>query len=340
MDLVTGATGFIGSHILYRLLKSGRNVRALYRDSRKKDITKKIFSYYEKDADSILEIAEWVKGDLNDMQSLALSMDGIKNVFHAAGMVSYASGDRRLLNTVNVKGTANIVNTSIDNGVRKLVHISSVATLGVNAGEPADESSMWKHGSFKSDYSVSKYNAELEVWRGINEGLNAVILNPSVVIGPGIWSGAGGALFNRISRGMNFYPAGGAGYVDVRDVADIAVRFSDNDITGERFIINSENITHREVINLIADALGKKRPRFILTPFLGRTACALEAAASLLTGKQPGLNINTLKTADDITTYNNSKIKDALGITFIPVKETVEFSVKKYLEEVRGNVRG
>lgn len=340
MDLITGATGFIGSHILYRLLKSGRQVRALYRDSQKKDITRKIIGYYDKDADDILNNAEWVKGGLNDMQSLTENMDGINNVFHTAGLVSYATGDRRLLNTVNVKGTANIVNTCIDNGIRKLIHISSVATLGVNAGEPADESSIWKHGSFKSDYSVSKYNAELEVWRGINEGLNAVILNPSVVIGPGIWLGAGGTLFNRISKGMSFYPAGGAGYVDVRDVADIAVRFSDNGIAGERFILNSENITHREVINLISDALGKKRPRFLLTPFLGRTACALEAAASLLTGKRPGLNINTLKTADDITTYNNSKIKDTLGITFIPVQEAVEFSVKKYIEEVDGNKQG
>lgn len=330
MDLITGATGFIGSHVLYRLLKSGRHVKALYRDETAKNVTREIFSYYESDPDDILSQVVWVKGDLTDMLSLSENIGGVNNVFHTAGLVSYLPRHRKLLKTVNVRGTANLVNACLEKKVRKLIHLSSVATLGISPGIKSDENSMWKHGSFKSDYSVSKYQGELEVWRGINEGLDAVIVNPSVVIGPGMWLGPAEGLINAVKRGLKFYPGGGAGYVDVRDVATIMVQLAETGITGERFILNAENIAHRDVINLIADAIGSPRPQYPMSPFIANVACILEYVISKVSGTQPRLTKSTVRTANDTTTYNNSRITERLNIKFITVKESIDFSIEIY----------
>ena len=332
MDLVTGATGFIGSHILHRLLTEGRQVRAVFRDRRKIEITKKIFSYYGSSG-NLADRAEWVEGDITDIQSVTENMEGIGNVFHAAGLVSYASCDRKLLDTVNSKGTANVVNACLEKSVRRLIHLSSVASLGNVPGVKSDENSMWKHSSFKSDYSVSKYRGEMEVWRGINEGLSAVIVNPSVVIGPGAWLTAAGPLFDRVSKGLKYYPVGAAGYVDVRDVAGIMVTLSDMEIEGERFILNSENISHREVIGLIADVLGTPRPEYDVTAVLGKVACGIETVRSKIAGKRPRITTSALETASDVTSYNNEKISNLLKTGFISVKDSIDFSVKIYKKE-------
>jgi nucleoside-diphosphate-sugar epimerase len=331
MNLVTGATGFIGSHVLYTLLKSGRHARAVYRNPSRIEITRKIFGFYDENPDALIKKAEWVQAELSDMQSVSESMEDIKHVYHAAGLISYLPGEKKLLETVNIKGTENVVNACLEKGVKKLMYVSSVASLGDIAGGPADESSHWKPGKSNSRYSYTKYKGEMEVWRGMNEGLDSVIVNPSVVIGPGMWFGASGAIIEELNRGLRFYTEGAAGYVDVRDVASALIKLADSDIKGERFILNSENMHHRDVIDLFADALGKKRPAYRVTPFMAYPAIYTEKLISALTGRRPRFTDETLKTAAAITSYDNGKIKKTLGFGFIPVKDSVKFASDIYL---------
>jgi dihydroflavonol-4-reductase len=331
MNLLTGATGFIGSHVLYTLLKSGRHVRAVYRNPSRIEITRKIFGFYDENPEALIKKAEWVQAELGDMQSLIESMTDIKYVFHAAGLVSYLPGEKKLLETVNIRGTENIVNACLEKGVKKLMYVSSVASLGDVEGAAADESCNWKPGKSNSRYAYTKYKGEMEVWRGMNEGLDAVIVNPSVVIGPGMWFGASGAILEEISRGLRFYPEGSAGYVDVRDVAAALIKLADSEIKGERFILNSENLHHRDVIDQFSDALGKKRPAYRVTPGMAYAAIYAEKIIAAFTGRRPRLTGETSRTAASKTSYDSGKIKKTLGFGFIPVKDSVKFAADIYL---------
>ncbi len=227
MILVTGATGHLGSHVLYELTHANKFVRALYRDHGKINQVKRIFGYYRSDYPTLFNRIEWMQGDINDYNNLLSCMQDVDQVYHTAGLVSFNDNDRKNLNKINIAGTANIVNACLETGVNKLCHVSSIAALGeLESNEPVGEDLIWNQGSSASAYAISKYKGEMEVWRGIYEGLNAVIVNPSVIIGPGMWMGPAGQLFNRILKGLNFFPAGSSGYVDVRDVATAMVKLA------------------------------------------------------------------------------------------------------------------
>ncbi len=334
MILVTGSTGYLGAHLLYELTKSGKSVKAMFRNSNGISRVQRVFSYYEPDYKLLFEKIEWIQSDVLDYYSLNSSLKGINQVYHVAGLVSFNNSDGKQLNRVNVIGTANVVNACIENDVGKLCHVSSISALGeVESPALIDETLIWKQPDTASAYSKSKFLGEMEVWRGIHEGLNTVIVNPSVIIGPGMWLGPGKQILSRIQKGLKYYPSGSSGYVDVRDVARAMVLLTEGPHNGERFIINSENISHRHYLDLIADALDKPRPARIISPLLQEMAISFEFLRKAITGLTPRINRQTLSIASENLAYSNDKVRKATGINFITVEESVYTAIKLYLEE-------
>jgi dihydroflavonol-4-reductase len=338
MILVTGATGHLGSHVLFELTSAGKSVRALFLDSRKIELVKKIFNFYHPNYLELLEKIEWVQAGINDYGKLISYMHDIQHVYHIAGKVSFNNGDRKILNQVNIYGTANVVNACLETGIEKLCHVSSISALGeLESPEVVDENVIWNQGSSASAYGISKYKGEMEVWRGIYEGLNAVIVNPSVIIGPGMWIGPGSQILSSINKGLKFYPSGSSGYVDVRDVARSMILLTNSNYTGDRYIVNAENMKHQHFMNLIADAFERPRPVYRVNPFHEKLAVTAEFVRKLFTGLPPRINLKTLKIASENLAYSNAKIRDALGMIFIPVEESVKYTVQLFKEEMNCN---
>lgn len=334
MILVTGSTGYLGSHLLYELVKSGKSVKAMFRSSNGISRVQRVFSYYEPDCQPLLERIEWIQADILDNYSLNNCMKGISQVYHVAGFVSFNNKEKRSLNRINITGTANVVNSCMENGVGKLCHVSSIAALGeVDSPELVDEKLIWKQSETASAYSRSKFLGEMEVWRGIYEGLNAVIVNPSVIIGPGMWLSSGKQIINQVQKGLKYYPSGTSGYVDVRDVARVMVLLTEGNFNKERYIINSENIPHRYYLNLIADALDKPRPDRVITPLLQNVAVYSEILRSAITGIPARIDKQTLRIANENLAYSNDKVRKATGISFISIEESVNTAIKLYLKE-------
>jgi nucleoside-diphosphate-sugar epimerase len=175
----------------------------------------------------------------------------------------------------------------------------------------------------------------MEVWRGVNEGLQAVIVNPSIIIGPGMWYGSWEGIFKQIQKGLNYYPTGASGYIDVADVAKAMIRLTESEVSGERFILSAENLAHQEVLDYLAGALKRPLPAKPLTPVLYRMACHLEKVRSLVTGSQPRITRQSVKSSTAVTSYSNRKIMQALSLNFTPVKETLASSVRLFLDEQR-----
>ncbi len=335
MILVTGATGFLGSHLLHDLAVLDRPVRALYHNKERIGLVRELFGYYHTDPGNLLNKIDWVQGDVLDYYSLVEHMSGISQVYHCAGMVSFSSADNRKMSDINVRGTTHVVNACLEQNVTRLCHVSSIAALGDSLdGNLIDESSLWSQESYSTPYSHSKYRSEMEVWRGIYEGLNAVIVNPSVIIGPGIWSGSIPELYYRIKAGLRYYPTGASGFVDIRDVVRVMISLADSNIRSERFIVSADNKTLREVIGYFAESMQKPVPDRPLTSGLIRSVCLLEKIRSFLTRKSPRVSPTSMRSAAANSAYSNRKIVNALSFTFIPVKEAVNFSSRFYREEL------
>jgi dihydroflavonol-4-reductase len=339
MIFITGATGFLGSHLLYNLVMLDRPVRALYRNRDKLAFVEKVFQYYQPDAGRLMERIEWVQGDIMDYYTLSEYLKGADQVYHCAGVVSFNPADKQKLFDINVLGTANVVNACLEQNNTRLCHVSSISALGDSLdADPIDENSLWNQGSSASQYSFCKFKGEMEVWRGIHEGLNAVIVNPSVIIGPGIWLGPISSLYQQIFKGLKYYPTGASGYVDVLDVVRMMIRLADSDINGERFIISAENKTHREIINYLAEAMDRPLPTQALTPFLINVLSKLEKLRTWVTGKPPRISRKSMQSATAITSYSNQKILETFSFDFIPVKESAVFSSHLFKDELAGGI--
>jgi dihydroflavonol-4-reductase len=334
MIMVTGATGFLGTQVLHDLVSMGYRVRALFRDPKKIDTVREVFRFYGSDVPSKWDQIEWIQGDLLDYFILMENMQGVTEVYHTAGMVSFNPRDKKKLFQVNVQGTLNVVNACLEQGIEKLCHVSSIASLVEPEGTtPIDEELLWNPGERASEYSVSKLKGEMEAWRGIHEGLQAVIVNPAVIIGPGMWKGSGRQILQQVYRGLKFYPSGSGGYVDVRDVSAAMIKLMEGNYFGERYIINGENISHRDFLNLIADAMQRTRPAKRITPILGSLALMAEAVRATLTGTPARITRKALEIAAETAAYSNRKIVDTLNISFIPVRKSVQDMVPLFLSE-------
>lgn len=334
MIMVTGATGFLGTQVLHDLVNKGYRVKALYRDRDKIDTVRSVFGFYGGNIPSKWEQIEWIQGDLLDYFGLMEHMLGVTEVYHTAGMVSFNPRDKERLFQLNIQGTVNVVNACLEQGIEKLCHVSSIATLVEPEGtDPVQEDLLWNPGESASVYSISKLKGEMEVWRGIHEGLQAVIVNPAVIIGPGMWNSPGGQILREVYRGLKFYPRGSGGYIDVRDVSSAMIKLMEGKYFGERYIINGENISHRDFLNFIADAMQRTRPANRITPLLSRLALMAEAVRATITGTPARITRKALEIAAGTAVYSNKKIVETLNMSFIPVRESVQYMVPLFLAE-------
>lgn len=320
MNLVTGANGLVGSYLCRYLVQKGESVRALKRE--KSDLRLV--------ADIVNKI-EWVEGDVTDINSLEDAMQGIDHVYHAAAVISYVKKQRSHLMHINVEGTANMVNVALNSNIKKFLQVSSIAAIGKNSfNNDVYETNTWEKNKHTSDYSISKYLAEREVWRGIAEGLNAVIINPSVIIGAGNWDNGSSKLFKTVYSGFKFYTTGTTGYVDVRDVVQIAHTLMHSEISAERFILSSEDMVFRDYFYMIADALGKKRPSIKANAFLSSLAWRADAIKYIFTGKEPSVTKQTAYIANKTYHYHSDKIRSLLNYDFIPVHDSIQDTAEQF----------
>lgn len=341
--LVTGGTGLVGSHLLYHLLQQENQITALKRSSSKTEMVRKIFSYYTSDPESFFRRITWIDCDLLDPESVIESVrdSGCEEVFHCAAMVSFRASEHKKMIANNVTVTENIVNACLELGIRKMCYVSSTAALGsASEGEEVTEESIWKPSSARSAYAFSKFRSEMEVWRGIEEGLQAVIVNPSIILGPGFWNKGSPSIFSAVHKGMKFYTNGVTGYVDVRDVVQIMDLLMQSGIAGERFIVSSQNLSYREIFTMMARELGTEPPRYYANPAMTCIAWIFSSAFSLITSRDPLLTKEMLSASQSIVRFSNQKIKKKIGYQFIPVQETVHFVARKFLSDMQMNAPG
>jgi len=334
MILVTGGTGLLGSHLLFDLIKQNKQVRATCRRPEKKENVRKVFSYYSEDFDKLFKKIEWIQADLLDFGSVEEAVHGITEVYHAGAVVSFYPEDHQVMRKVNIDGTANLVNLAMDNGIQKFCYVSSVATLGrtENLGE-SDEDTHWVPSRKNSVYAQTKFNAEREIWRGMAEGLNAVIVNPSVILGPGFWQNNSG-LFRLVYEGLNYYTRGVNGYVDVRDVSAAMIELMDQNIFGERFIVSAENLTYQELFSLMAKYLNKPAPSVNVPALLTQIAWRMEAIRNVLTRSKPVVTREMATTAAQIYIYTSAKIRERLKFIFRSAEDSVRDTCKIFLEDL------
>ncbi len=302
----------LGAHLIEALHKQGQRVRAIYRSQI---------------PTAFAHAAEWFKADILDVVALEEAMEGITHVYHCAGYVSFSAKDKRELHQINIEGTGNIVNACLDANVEKLIHVSSVAALGrIRPGQMIDESMNWTEETSNSEYGKTKYLGEMEVWRGIGEGLNAVIVNPSIIIGRhGDWEKGSMAIFKNVYKGFPWYSSGGTGFVDADDIATAMVQLMASDITAERFVISAENKGYKDVFFMIADDFGKKRPHKLVTLFIASIVWRLEKVKSWFTRKPPLITKETATTALAVADFDNRKMLKALpGFTYTPLSKSIQ----------------
>lgn len=321
--LVTGGTGFVGSYLLRYLVNAGyTNIRATKRSSSAMDLVAPI-------QDQI----EWVEADLLDVPALEDAMEGIKQVYHCAALISFAPKDVPKMMMINQKGTENIVNLALHKGIKKLVHVSSIAALGRNQqSNVVSEKDKWERNKNNSNYSISKYLAEQEVWRGMAEGLDVAIVNPAVILGAGRWNEGPLKLFGLVWKNFPFYPKGISGFVDVRDVARFMIQLMESDISGERFILSSENLSFKKLQEDIALRLKRKKPSILVNPFIQEIAWRLERIRGFfLSNHDPLITRETAAHSSKQFHYSNDKSKQLLPFEYIPIEQTIEETSKLFL---------
>lgn len=313
MILVTGGTGFLGSTLIKQLIDEGHAIIATKREK------SKIPDFLRSSS-----LIQWVNADITDYFALADLFKGVSKVYHCAAIVSYQKKDALLMNRVNIEGTQNIVNLCLEHQAR-LVHVSSIAALGTNKqGKPVNEKDKWEYDRNISKYSLSKYKSELEVWRGIVEGLDAVIVNPSLIMGSSAGKKGSGKIFELVNKGLSIYTSGSIGIVDVEDVARAMIVLMDRtDIHSERFILNSDNITNKKLLEKIALLLNKKAPNKEASTFLLGIGWRLAGVKAFFNGKIPALTKESAQAAASKLAYSNDKIIQAINLTFKPIDLTL-----------------
>ncbi|WP_323787127.1 NAD-dependent epimerase/dehydratase family protein [Psychroserpens sp.] len=338
MILVTGGTGLVGSHLLYKLVSENEQVKAIYRRTQTLDRVKHVFSYYTENYQSLYEKIEWIEADLNDVPDLELAFKDVNLVYHCAAFVSFEPDKYYLLRTVNIEGTANIVNLCISNKVKKLCYVSSIAAIGhePNPNQFITEQTDWNPEDDNSVYAITKYGAEMEVWRGTQEGVPAVIINPGIILGPGYWKGgSSGNLFRLIHKGLNYYGSGSSGYIDVWDVCDIMYQLMKSDLVNERYILISENLSFNDFQTKVAKTLNVKPAKKVATPFVLELGWRLDWLTSKLLGKRRKLSKQLAKSVRTQSVYNNSKIKNALQMEFNSIDNSIDKVAKFYLKDTK-----
>jgi len=329
---VTGATGFLGAHLVCALLQKGHSVKALKRPQSAMNEFNFISGLYFGQASKLgVKNLEWVEGDINDYDSLEENIVVGQFVYHCAALVSFSQADKALLFKTNVKGTENIVNACIEKKCGKLIYVSSTAAVGRAAsGELSEETNEWDENDKPSNYAISKYYAELEVWRGIEEGLNAVIVNPPLIIGPCNWQKTTGRFFINASQNFPFYTSGSNSFVYVKDVCTAMILLAESVIHSERFLVVGENMKWREFMNTVSDAMGKKRPFIKVTSWITGIAWRLFGVISFLTGNSAMVTKESANSSLQKISFSNKKLKEALNFEFTPISKAIIQTAKNF----------
>lgn len=340
LHTITGATGLVGSHLVLALLEQQARVRVIARPGSQLKYLQQRLTYYHQNPEDLLDRIEWREADLLDLPALEAALPGTDILYHCAALVSFDPAHRKALEEDNPAMTANLVNLSLHCGVKRFVHLSSVAALGRKSGQQHfDENSHWTGSKDNSSYAIGKYRAELEVWRGFEEGLSGVILNPCIILGPGRWHEGSGTIFSRLAKGFPFYSQGVNGFVDVRDVVGAALALASADKSGERYVVCAENRSYEEVFKLIAQALKKKEPWIEVKPWMRELAWPVAWLISKFTGQPAFVTRSTAKTAASKYHYHADKLKRELNFTFRPVEKTIADVAAFYRsDEERGQI--
>lgn len=337
MIFVTGSTGLLGAHLLYQLISSGKQVKAMCRQSSTTASVESIFRLLDANGENLFRKIEWVTGDVTDLVSLEEHMTGCDEVYHLAAVVSYHRKDRKNMYAINVGGTANVVNTAIELGIKKLCHVSSIASFGREYNhQNITESSLWTDEKLHTHYGITKHLSEMEVWRGVQEGLNAVIVNPGFIVGPGSFDRSSASVFKKINQGLPFYPPGGTGMVSVTDVAKSMVQLMDSEISGEQFIVVSENTSFKDLFVGISKSLGKKEPNKVAPLWLLHVLRIGEWITEIFTGRKAIVTKESLKNSSLVFFYDNNKIRNRLNFEFEPLSKSVE-ETSNYFKKNKSN---
>ncbi len=320
--LVTGGTGLVGAHLLYYLTKDGYHPIAIKRTNSNILNVKKIFSYYSNEYNTLFEQITWKECDILDIVKLEDIIKDSVEIYHCAALISFNNNDKNEMINVNTTGTANVIDLALKHNIKRLCYVSSIATLGSNNNLPLDENCIWDWTN-KSGYAISKHLAEMEVWRGFAEGLSGVIVNPSLIIGPGSWESGIGTIINRSQSGLPFYPPGSCGVIDVKDLTEIMIKLMKTNISNERFIINSDHITYKDLMSIVATSLNKKPPYIRLRPFIMKFFIALDIIWNKFRGKRIELSTDAVKYTTQEIRLNSKKINDNIKHHYRNIETTL-----------------
>lgn len=337
MIAVSGATGFLGSYVVCMLLEKGRHVRAFKRTSSNLHDFDYIFSVYFQHAtpqqlEQYRSQLSWVIADVLDIPSLEEALGGAEDVYHCAAMVSFMQKDRDAMMHINIEGTANMVNTALAKGVRKFCHVSSIAALGrAKSGDEVTEETKWTDSRHNSNYAISKYLSEMEVWRAAEEGLNVTIVNPGVILGTGNWAVGSCKLFRLMWKGMPFFTYGVNGYVDVKDVARAMIALTEGSVFNRRFILVGKNMQMKWFQDTLSEHYGKKKPTIEVTKFISELAWIVDGIKGAITGKTPSLTKETARASLQRFYYSSNLIRQTTGFEFTPMEQTLAATCAQFL---------
>ena len=334
MILVTGGTGLVGSHLLYHLTLKNEGIVAVYRKNSNLNTVKKVFGYYTSNFEKLFQKIKWVEADITDVYALEIAFENISWVYHCAAMISFNPKDYRAMRRTNIDGTSNIVNLCIDKGVKKLCFVSSIAAVGKALGSKfINESCEWSIENSNYGYAITKYGAEMEVWRASQENIEVIIINPGIILGSGFWKTGSGAIFDKVYNGLKFYTEGTTAYVSVQDVVKSMILLMQSSIKNERYILVSENVSYKEVFKLIANNFKVQTPKIKISPFITSLFWRIEHLKTFLTGKQPLLTKQTAKSIHSKRYFSSGKIKKELDFKFESINESISKTCTDYLSE-------
>jgi nucleoside-diphosphate-sugar epimerase len=334
MNLVTGATGLLGTHLMMELLSRGERVRALVRASSDRQSVADVFRFCNCNQ---YDAIEWVEGDVLDTDSLEDAMKGCTHVFHCAAIVSYHPAERADMYRVNTEGTANVMNVALLLGNIKVGFVSSIAAIGkAKNNDHVDEESEWVENDMNTHYAITKQLSEMEFWRGIHEGLEGVAFNCGFIIGPGNFERSSPSLFRKLNEGMGFYPPGGTGFIAAADAAKCIVELTLSNISAERYILVTENLSMKELFQEVAAAIGKRIPQREAKPWILEVARIAEWLKEKATGKQALVTKETVKNASLRFYYDSSKLQRAFVFQPTPIKEAIR-QTAQYFKEHSGS---
>ncbi len=322
MILITGATGFLGSELCRQLILAGKN--SIRCTKRTNSVIPKILLPFAKQL-------IWVEADLLEIDALNEALQDVTEVYHCAALVSFDPSHKKQLIQNNVEGTANLVNLCVEKGIR-LLHVSSIAAVGEGKpNELINENHHLEETPKDNAYAISKYESEMEVWRSMAEGLNAVIVNPSLIIGKNAGKEGTGQIFETVRKGLKFYTSGSCGLVDVEDVAKVMIGLMESPIRSERFIINAENWPYKKLFTEIANNFNLKPPQTEAKSWMLELAWRASALGTVFTGKKMGVDKISAQAASRMQDYDNGKIKAAIGFEFKPLQQSIREICETYV---------